>query len=470
MTYKLRLDELQKGYRFVSESKFNIRLTHLPGKRIRILPFKASPLKQPYDDFKLIIGEFSRLASKKELLVELEHDQLLKAVIDRVQTKQPMDEVKLKSIIQTLFIDDKGDIEIFHPAVFNYFSSQNTKEHVQLAEFLYSVLWSEALSEKLLILYSNKPTNILLRLVYEALPQLESIQQTRKIPKYKILVSKVIEQFQKDVTFLMQDHQLFIENFEKLIRYYYFFYISQLARSLNVMFKAQDKIEPLYFNLDWENTSRSRTSYIEGWRLLESVIKPLFSHVNTLEMLNYHENDGESYTYIDLNNRFSELSSEEKDYVIEQMNTLISSYKEHVSDVNWERFHFNISSSENDFTKKVHELFKVIDYQFDQSPRQKPYDQYQSWFSDYCKQYFLRKRGSMGYTLNLTEDYLMFLTKLSMGNQEKIRLVLLFEEYQKRGIVFDRDSRDRIVSLFEKLNLLEKKSDSGDAQYVKSIL
>ncbi|KAB7651332.1 DNA phosphorothioation-dependent restriction protein DptG, partial [Bacillus sp. B2-WWTP-C-10-Post-4] len=37
------------------------------------------------------------------------------------------------------------------------------------------------------------------------------------------------------------------------------------------------------------------------------------------------------------------------------------------------------------------------------------------------------------------------------------------------GIYFDRDSRKIIIGLYEKLNILEKKSDSGDAQYVKYI-
>lgn len=33
-----------------------------------------------------------------------------------------------------------------------------------------------------------------------------------------------------------------------------------------------------------------------------------------------------------------------------------------------------------------------------------------------------------------------------------------------------RESKKHIVELFEKMNLLEKRSDSGDAQYVKYIL
>ena len=46
----------------------------------------------------------------------------------------------------------------------------------------------------------------------------------------------------------------------------------------------------------------------------------------------------------------------------------------------------------------------------------------------------------------------------------------LFDEFRKRGIYLDKQSQESIVEFYEKLNLIEKKSDSGDAQYVKGIL
>lgn len=52
----------------------------------------------------------------------------------------------------------------------------------------------------------------------------------------------------------------------------------------------------------------------------------------------------------------------------------------------------------------------------------------------------------------------------------RVRLAKLFDEFEKRGLLFDRESKKRIIALYEKMNLLEKRSDSGDAQYVKYIL
>lgn len=115
-------------------------------------------------------------------------------------------------------------------------------------------------------------------------------------------------------------------------------------------------------------------------------------------------------------------------------------------------------------------MFNRIDYQFSKSQRKKPSKDYTKWFQEYCKLNFLKRRGSIGYTLNITQDKLLFITKICMKHKDKMKLKDLFYEYEKRGIYFDRDSQIKIVELFDKLNIIEKKSDSGDAQYVRSIL
>ena len=65
---------------------------------------------------------------------------------------------------------------------------------------------------------------------------------------------------------------------------------------------------------------------------------------------------------------------------------------------------------------------------------------------------------------------LLFLTRLCIGNESKIRLKTLWDNLKLRGIVFDETSKLEITKLFEKINLIEKKSDSGDAQYIKSTI
>ena len=55
-------------------------------------------------------------------------------------------------------------------------------------------------------------------------------------------------------------------------------------------------------------------------------------------------------------------------------------------------------------------------------------------------------------------------------DKDKIRLIDLYKEYEYRGIFLDNTSKEYLQEFFTKLNLIDKKSDSGDAQYVKRIL
>ena len=72
--------------------------------------------------------------------------------------------------------------------------------------------------------------------------------------------------------------------------------------------------------------------------------------------------------------------------------------------------------------------------------------------------------------LNLSEETLIFITKLCIKNQEQMRLKDVFKAFERRGIFLDDISKEQATDYYEKLNLIEKKSDSGDAKYVKRIL
>ena len=86
------------------------------------------------------------------------------------------------------------------------------------------------------------------------------------------------------------------------------------------------------------------------------------------------------------------------------------------------------------------------------------------------KAYFLKSRGgAYGYMLNLNQEMILILTAVCI-KENKITLNNLYKEYEKRGIFLDIYSKPLVEELLGKLNLIEKKSDSGDAQYVKAIL
>ena len=70
---------------------------------------------------------------------------------------------------------------------------------------------------------------------------------------------------------------------------------------------------------------------------------------------------------------------------------------------------------------------------------------------------------------NIDQEMLMIITSLCI-KEEKIKLTDLYLEYERRGLFFDKESINKINELLNNLNYIDKKSDSGDIQYVKSIL
>lgn len=69
---------------------------------------------------------------------------------------------------------------------------------------------------------------------------------------------------------------------------------------------------------------------------------------------------------------------------------------------------------------------------------------------------FLKTRGSYGQVFNIKHDFLLLLTAVSVKDK-RIPLNDLFKELEKRGVAFDRYSKKEIISLFDDLNILDKK-------------
>lgn len=466
MEYRLNFEEIKKSYKFSDDLSKQVNLQHHTGKKIKLLPYKTKLQKDIILDFDNIIGDFSRLLTNKKIDQGIDKNELIKKVLDKVDSKS---KIHLKDIINNLFYTEQGNLEVFHPIVFNYIFSDK-KHHKNFARFLYDIFICDKLDSAVNDVYNRNTSNILIKLMLESLPDLKSVENQPN--EYKVVLPYVQQVFQEDFRFILKKQNYFVDYLIKLLKYYYFFYVSQLSIFLNQFFDAdQYKPKEIYFNLDWESTSKSRTSYIHGWEILKNPITKLFSHANCLELLNHTDNEQEQLTYMEIKEKYiNRMTEEEEQNLSGQLEQLISLYKKNIDGIEWNGFAISVKKEGIQSFEKIKELFKVIDYQFTKGNRRGAYEKYSGWFIEFCKNNFLKQRGPLGLTLNINEDYLIFLTKLCIKDKQKIRLNKLFTEYERRGLFFDRDSKQKIIELFERLNLLEKKSDSGDAQYVRSIL
>ncbi|MCK8817152.1 DNA phosphorothioation-dependent restriction protein DptG [Natroniella sulfidigena] len=472
----LDIERIKNTFNIIKEDGEWINFKHDSGKQANIFPYVTSHFPKSSLDFKFILAEFFRLIFGKVLDQEHKPNEIINSVIKKVEVTNNREQLKeqLRDLINKLFFDDHS-LEIFHPKAFNYIYIEKNKEPKRIANFLYNVLLNDK-NRKNIYDMCNKESNdnILVKLMIDSMPCLET-DDKQKNNKYKKCLSFIIDLFNKDLEFILSDDKFNKDYFEKLLKYYYFYYISQLSIHLSKMFTAKAGNElpyPIYFNLDWERSSKTRKSYEKGWRILDGVIEELFSHVNCLEFLNSRNDDKGVYLYAELKKEVINcMSDEKKDQFIEELNKLIKLYKDYHNKISWGKFPNKGDDINDSIEDKIKELFEVINFQFkNSSSTNEAYRRYKKRFKDFCKEEFLQPWGSLGNRLKLNQEYLIFFTNVCIGNKNKIRQNNLFKEFENRGLFFDKESKKRIINLYERLNILEKKSDSGDAQYVKEIL
>lgn len=455
--YRMDFEKIVTTFKFKDNG-----LTHSQGNMFKLLPYSANE-KTLVSNFDGVIGAFSRAICDKELRSEFNFNEFIENVVDEIgEFEGERSKEAFRDIVKTMFVDKENLVD-FDIKTINYISSTNADEKV--AKFLYSIFFNEEFKASVIEHYDREVENVLNKLVLKALPELKD--KAFKNDGYKCYLPFIKELFIKDFKFLIENEELYKNSLKRFLEYYYMFYVSQLAMKLSKFEKADlTKPETLYYTLGWESTSKNRTAYKFGWELLKNSVNSLFSHAITLEFLNHHGLD-EQLGYVELFNMFSSMDQNE---ISNQIETIYNEYISRITDKAWSIFKQKDRDCESEAFSKVYKLFEAIEYQFNKSSRSRANEAYRNWYIRFVYENFSKKRGSLGYNLNLTEEDIILMTKICIGNNEKLKLSVLFDEFQRRGISFDRDSKVKIVQLYEKLNLLEKKSDSGDAQYVRSVL
>lgn len=454
--YKINLEAIEKDFRIAKG------LTHSQGNRFKLLPYKANE-KRLVDDFTGVVGAFSRNISNKELKGEFNSQQLIEEVSEKIGEYEGSNSKEVfKDIVSSLFIENEKLVN-FDIRTINYISSTSGEEDI--ANFMYSLFFDDELLESVENHYERDVKNILYNLVLDSLPKLTEKEMV--FEGYKCSLPFVKKLFIEDFKFLIEHEELYKESLKRFLEYYYMFYISQLVMKLGQFEKADlTKPEVIYYTLSWESTSKNRRAYKFGWELIKSKVNYLFTHAVTLELLNYHSMD-EQFNYIEIYNLFDEIG---QDIAKEEVEKIYELYTKNILDVNWDNFKCSEYNSGNQGFDQVVKLFNAVDYQFHNSARSRASEAYRNWYIKFVNENFSKRRGPLGYNLNITEEDIIFMTKLCIKDNQRLKLNLVFEEFESRGMFFDRDSKLRIIQLYEKLNILEKKSDSGDAQYVRSIL
>lgn len=465
MDYTANIELFKTTFAVAEDGK---KLTHKPPKRFIVFPFNSSqestsPAVDSLDSLvgyylSLIEGVMPREVSLDSLLEQLEKETKI----------EPGKEELFRETVSQLFFEN-GQLRSLNLKMREY-APLPEKEAIRIAEYLVDVLgdhdilqsWVKRAMDAL-----STRSNVFDRLVISKLESSED--RPKDWTHYTPVTTAVKTVFEQDFEYILSSEPRTRDYLLPLLEFYYFTYTAQACLYLDRLCDGDPaSVNPIYFCLEWEKTNQSRQCYTKGWQRLERAVEKLFAHVNTLEILNQTTGE-ERYDYVKLAHMAAESSGDDSQ-IADQIHILSTLYRNAITDSREIEAVALGPISGNRTPVEIRFLFESVKAQFGDTVRQTRYNTYAKKFKKFCENKYLKSRGRSGYMLNLSEETLIFLTKVCVKDQEIMRLKDVFEEFERRGVFLDNISKEQVTQYFEKLNLIEKKSDSGDAKYVKRIL
>ncbi|GEO73674.1 hypothetical protein FD30_GL001477 [Levilactobacillus namurensis DSM 19117] len=420
----------------------------------RVLPFfTRNPERIKYTNgFSPVVGVVARVVNDKN--AELNQETL--------NSRDPLIDTRIdKSIVDQLF---SPDVYRAMPSskLLQYLPLSEGKDRtgeILLGKFLVDLLNLKNNQLFIASFSDTEPTNLYERVVFEELETTEVMQKS-KPNHFEFYDGGYYENlFKQDVQRLMQDRGYYYDHISELLRFYYFIYVSQTIVRISDT-EANNTITPLYFALENEPVSRSRQAVRAGYSMVYQHGQDLLTDVDVLNYLNALIPDENHFFWK------NQILASDFDYhhvLYDNLMEFLPLFARNLDAAITEGVNFNFP----DLKTAVDGLRRLLARRSDANRATSA--RYAKSFEEIAQQGFVRQHGRLGRTFSLSNHMVLLLTTAIVG-KGKLPLNFVFEELKKRGVYFDRMTRNRIIALFEQANILEKLSDSGDAQYVRGIL
>jgi DNA phosphorothioation-dependent restriction protein DptG len=328
---------------------------------------------------------------------------------------------------------------------------------------------------------ADKPstTHILDQVMLDSLPQLKQRSDRAEPPVLRVFEDELIAQFRCDLKVLSESDGLLLSHIDSLIRLYLFQYLTELTRYLNRSVESlrvgnqcdSAALHGLHFIIEGERASASRIGVTEGWQSVRDSFGSAFAHINCLELLNHlrlPEQGPLDYAAVarldtpyhlkmlrQLANDFVEVTSLPNNTKVK-----FAHGKELIADVN----------AAGSCAEGVYAIWHWIDHEINHSVRGRVVNDIAKWFSGFGHGTLLQQRGPLGYISVLPLAYLHLLVAVVVRSTQdkRVRLKDLWAGLTVRGVLLDEGSKRAVISNLEEIGVLEAKSDSGDARYVRA--
>lgn len=455
---------------------------HDTGHALDILPFLANKNKPISGNFNNLLGEYIRnilgikeknFKKKDQEFYMSEENEMSESIASEVDFENDDDRYDfIRFLNQYLF--NQNEIKPIHPYLFNYIKLDEKKqnEFKKYSRFMNEVLVRDR--QEIKEIFSNKETeDILTELILDKLDNIQGMtdkkaEHPNKPIQYEALLPTLSKLYQDDMVYLSQYKDYFLTSFPILTNFYAFIYVCQLVYKFEQYTEADyTRTQPLFFALEWEsiNKRRKATDHLDGYKFIRNHAHELFPHIHTMSQLSHNTvndqvGDGEKVHYLTYSKLYELVKNQGEEYeesFLTELKQWIIEYSEwaHVDNI-------------TDESTNLPEAFRVLFKCLKEGTNSEVAKKYGENIDDLGAP-FIKSRGSLGKVLNIKHDFLLLLTAVSVKDK-RMPLNELFTEFEKRGVAFDRYSKKEIITLFDNHNILDKKSDSGDAQYVKPIL
>ena len=448
---------------------------------IKLLPFNSTPASA-YDKkcgLHGTTGEFFRLWDNDGAMpIENFEKSAVKPVTDYLANQKQMPNEQISEFVRMmrdiLFIN--GNLNITDSAFLKYlplvpnderFSTKDRKKYNdgqrKLANYLYSML-----SDELQNSGHSDTSNLFSKILKEALnPFGGTINEVKK--RNYIVLPYIKKSFEGDLNWMLeQEESVKVKYLHLLLHFYACYAVTQAIVRITAKDKLKEDIPvPFYFILNSERASVNHDAVVRGWpyQIPKSSLDKLYGKSQALDILNSVLGGNVGF----YNSIYEKLNETDFEDNRELCNELLSRYQEE------KRAVFNRRTSESGSIEEIEidvhsyeEFISTLEHLCIGLQSPSYISRMRKKVIDLLSVRFLQSRRG-NFVLVLDNEMLTFLIAL-FTKSKKTKLEDLYKLFNRYGIYFNRGSRLAIEEYLLKLNLLDRKSDSGEAQYVTVIL
>lgn len=458
------MENYQFSYEEIEKHLGNKKIfKHMFNPNFEILPFVTSTRDRYQFDKGIngIIGEYFRCLlgeEYQETVLEMLEEAVESNLFSQLDRKQKDEFI---FVMKKSLYDEADQLKILDATFFKYLDftaeTKNKRDHEKkIAEFMSQVFGVD----------DQTLNTLMTQTKYSLVQKIFNSKENKIMRKKEVtvinLLPKLTKLFEEDFIFLTKNQDKFTKSIELLLMHYLHTYSVQVCLQIDTLTRKNQTLTPIYYGYETEdNLRKSRKCFESGYRRVMREKEDLYAKVQLLSHLNYtndHHFFGLKQEIIESNPSIEVISNWKKwiKYYIQQNGLIVHQDEEEIL-------------AGYDINKLIQLHFTLIKREYSKQNKQGTENRYGLTIEELAKQYFLKRRGPLGYVYNITPDFLNVLMAVCV-KEDKIHIGTLFVEFEKRGIFTDKETQRKIIEVLDELDLLIKKSDGGEAQYVKSIL